>query len=207
MRIKTFVAGPVGTNCYIVSKEETGECFFVDMAMYTKEMSDYILNNDLHVKGVLLTHGHFDHIMGLDELLEEHPVPVYAFKDEQKLLEDGALNASSTMYGRTYVFHDAEWLHDGQKLELAGFQIIVIHTPGHTCGGCCYYLPEENCLFSGDTLFQASIGRTDLPTGSGSQLVRSVKERLFQLPDETIVYPGHMEESSIGYEKKYNPYV
>ena len=111
------------------------------------------------------------------------------------------------MYGRGYTFSGAEYLKDGQAITIAGFEIHVIHTPGHTAGGCCYYIPAENVLISGDTLFHASIGRTDLPTGSSSQLVRSVREKLLVLPEETRVYPGHMEETTIGYEKKYNPFV
>ena len=111
------------------------------------------------------------------------------------------------MMGTRYTFSDARYIKDGQMLEAAGIEIRVIHTPGHTAGGCCYYIEKEGVLFSGDTLFHASIGRTDFPTGSSSQLVRSVKERLFVLPEETKVYPGHMDETVIGYEKKYNPFV
>ena len=155
---------------------------------------------------VLLTHGHFDHIMGLDGLLREYDIPVYAFESEKEVLNSARLNLSAMMAG-TYTFSDARYVKDGQILDIGGVQIRVIHTPGHTSGGCCYYIEKEGILFSGDTLFHTSIGRTDFPTGSSSQLVRSVKERLFDLPDETKVYPGHMEETSIGYEKKYNPFV
>ena len=98
-------------------------------------------------------------------------------------------------------------MKDGDLLEIAGMKIRVIQTPGHTIGGCCYYIADENVLFSGDTLFRVSVGRTDLPTGSMSALVRSVTDRLLVLPDETRVYPGHMEETTVGYEKKYNPFL
>ena len=145
--------------------------------------------------------------MGLDALLKEFPVTVYAHEAEKELLTDAQLNASVSMYGQGYTFSGAEYVSDGQELEAAGEKIRVIYTPGHTIGGCCYYIPEEDVLFSGDTLFKASVGRTDLPTGSMGQLVRSIKEKLFVLPDETKVYPGHMDETSIGYEKKYNPFV
>lgn len=207
MKIENFVLGPVGTNCYIVSNEETKECFLVDMAACPPELVSHIKNLGLTVKAVLLTHGHFDHIMGLDRFLEEFPVPVYACAAEKELLESAQLNSSSGMLGQPYTFHGAQYVKDGDLLEIAGMKIQVIQTPGHTIGGCCYYIADEQTLFSGDTLFRASIGRTDLPTGSMGALVRSVTEKILVLPDETRVYPGHMEETTVGYEKKYNPFL
>lgn len=207
MKIDRFVIGPVGTNCYIVRNEDTDECFVTDPAACPPELVGHIRKEGLNVKAVLLTHGHFDHIMGLDDFLKEFPVPVYAFSEEKPLLESAELNSSLGMFGRPYTFSGAEYVSDGQILHIAGFEIRVIHTPGHTAGGCCYYIPAENVLISGDTLFRASVGRTDLPTGSMGDLIRSVREKLFVLPEETKVYPGHMEETTIGYEKKYNPFV
>lgn len=207
IKIEKFVLGPVGTNCYIVRNEENKECFLVDPAACPPELAGYIKSEGLTVRAVVLTHGHFDHIMGLDGVTEAFSVPVYAYKGEKELLEDAQMNSSATMLGRPYTFSGADYTNDGQEMEIAGFQVRVIHTPGHTAGGCCYYIPEEGVLFSGDTLFHASVGRTDLPTGSMGQLVRSIREKLFVLPDETKVYPGHMEETTIGYEKKYNPFL
>ena len=207
MKIDRFVIGPVGTNCYIVRNEDTDECFVTDPAACPPELVGHIRKEGLNVKAVLLTHGHFDHIMGLDDFLKEFPVPVYAFSEEKPLLESAELNSSLGMFGSPYTFSGAEYVSDGQILHIAGFEIRVIHTPGHTAGGCCYYIPAENVLISGDTLFRASVGRTDLPTGSMGDLVRSVRDKLFVLPEETKVYPGHMEETTIGYEKKYNPFV
>ena len=207
MKIDRFVIGPVGTNCYIVRNDDTDECFVTDPAACPLELVGHIRSEGVNVKAVLLTHGHFDHIMGLDDFLKEFPVPVYAFSEEKPLLESAELNSSLGMFGRPYTFSGAEYVSDGQILHIAGFEIRVIHTPGHTAGGCCYYIPAENVLISGDTLFRASVGRTDLPTGSMGDLVRSVREKLFVLPEETKVYPGHMEETTIGYEKKYNPFV
>ena len=207
MKIENFVLGPVGTNCYIVINEGTKECFLVDMAACPLELVSHIKNSGLAVKAVLLTHGHFDHIMGLDRFLEEFPAPVYACAAEKELLESPQLNSSSGMLGQPYTFHGAQYVKDGDLLDIAGMKIQVIQTPGHTIGGCCYYIADEQTLFSGDTLFRASIGRTDLPTGSMGALVRSVKEKILVLPDETRVYPGHMEETTVGYEKKYNPFL
>lgn len=207
MKIENFVLGPVGTNCYIVINEGTKECFLVDMAACPPELVSHIKNSGLTVKAVLLTHGHFDHIMGLDRFLEEFPAPVYACAAEKELLESPQLNSSSGMLGQPYTFHGAQYVKDGDLMDMAGMKIQVIQTPGHTIGGCCYYIADEQTLFSGDTLFRASIGRTDLPTGSMGALVRSVKEKILVLPDETRVYPGHMEETTVGYEKKYNPFL
>lgn len=206
MKIEKFVLGPIGTNVYIVINEESKECFVTDPAACPAELVSHIRNSGYQVQAVLLTHGHFDHIMGLDDFTKEFPVPVYACREEKPLLESAQLN-SSAAYGMSYTFSRAEYVDDGQELEVAGFQIRVIHTPGHTAGGCCYYIPEEKMLISGDTLFHGSIGRTDFPTGSSSQLIRSVREKLLVLPEDTEVYPGHMEETSIGYERKYNPFL
>ena len=207
MKVGKFVLGPVATNCYIGINEETKECFIVDPATCPPEFVSYIKNAGLTVKAVLLTHGHFDHIMGLDALLKEFPVPVYAHEAERDVLESEQLNSSASMLGQPYSFSGADFVTNRQELRIAGFEIRVIYTPGHTIGGCCYYIEKEKALFSGDTLFRGSVGRTDLPTGSMGQLVSSVRDRLFVLPDDTKVYPGHMEETTIGYEKKYNPFI
>lgn len=207
MKVGKFVLGPVATNCYIGINEETKECFIVDPATCPPEFVSYIKNAGLTVKAVLLTHGHFDHIMGLDALLKEFSVPVYAHEAERDLLESEQLNSSASMLGQPYSFSGADYVTNRQELRIAGFEIRVIYTPGHTIGGCCYYIEKEKTLFSGDTLFHGSVGRTDLPTGSMGQLVSSVRDRLFVLPDDTKVYPGHMEETTIGYEKKYNPFI
>ena len=206
MKIEKFVIGIIGTNCYLVQNEETKECFLVDPAICPAELVSHIKSQGLALKAILLTHGHFDHIMGIDGFLKEFQVPVYAHEEEKLLLNDPAMN-SSVNYGPGYTFSRAEYLEDGQKLTVAGMEIEVLYTPGHTIGGCCYYIPDEGVLFSGDTLFWTSIGRDDLPTGSCSQLIRSIQEKLMCLPDKTQVYPGHMQETSIGFEKIHNPFI
>ena len=206
MRIEKFVTGPIGTNTYIVSNDETKEAFVVDMGDCPSELVGHIKKSGYEVKALLLTHGHFDHILGVDRFAEEFSVPVYAHEEEKKLLEDAQLN-SSAAYGAGYTYTKAQYVKDNEELKLAGTTVQVLYTPGHTIGGCCYYLPKEEVVFSGDTLFHTSIGRTDLPTGSTGQLVRSIREKLFVLPPKTKVYPGHMEETEIGYEEKYNPFL
>lgn len=197
----------IGTNCYLVINEETKESVMVDPGAYPAKVKNAVKEQGLKLKAVLLTHAHFDHIMGLSDVMEDVKVPVYVEEADLPMMTDGESNLSSTYVRGGYRFEEAVLVSDGQQLEIAGFQFRVIHTPGHTPGGCCYYMEQEGVLFSGDTLFQTSVGRSDFPGGSASALVRSVKEKLLVLPEETHVYPGHMEETTIGYEKLHNPFI
>ena len=138
MRIEKFVFGPVGTNCYIVINEMTSECFAVDMADCPQEFVKHIKDAGLCVKALLLTHGHFDHIMGAERFAEIFGCPVYAYEGEENILCDPVLNASATMLGQSYVFTKAEYVKADTQIETAGFQVEIIPTPGHTEGGCCY---------------------------------------------------------------------
>ena len=204
--VEKFVLGIVGTNCYIVSNIRTKECFIVDLATYSSEMVSYINKSRYKVKGILLTHGHFDHIMGTKEFLEDFPVPIYAHQEEREFLNNPTLNLSITR-SQEYKVSKVEFLSDKEVINLAGFYIKAIHTPGHTPGGCCYYLPTEGILFTGDTLFLRSIGRTDFPYGDYDKLIESIKQKLFVLPDNTHVYPGHADQTYLKVEKLENPYV
>jgi len=206
LKVEKFVIGIISTNCYLVINEEAKEAVVIDPAAAPEYFVNHIKSEGLTIRAVLLTHGHFDHIMGIDGFLQEFHVPVYAHGAEKVLLTDSKMNGSKT-YTPGYEFHDAVYIHDGDHLKLAGMEFEVLHTPGHTCGGVCYYVKSENLLFSGDTLFQASVGRADMPTGSMTDLVSSIREKLLVLPEETLVYPGHMGETTIAYEKAKNPYV
>ena len=205
IEIKSMTLGMVATNCYLIINKETKEALLIDPADNALRISNVIEENVCTLKAILLTHGHFDHIMALNELKKRYNVPVYAHEEEEDVLKQSSLNMSG-MIGQIYTTQADIYVKDGEHLKLAGLDIIVLHTPGHTKGGVCYYLPEEKVLMSGDTLFHCSIWRTDFPTGSMSQLVRSVKEQLFVLPDDVQVYPGHDSVTSIGYEKQYNPF-
>ena len=125
---------------------------------------------------------------------------------EEDTLKDPALNLSG-IYTAGFTFSDVTYIRDNQVLSLAGYDFLVLHTPGHTPGGVCYYVEKEKVLFSGDTLFQGSVGRTDFPNSSMSDLVRGIREKIFTLPDDVKVYPGHMGETMIGYEREHNPFV
>ncbi len=207
MKIERFVVGIAGANCYILINEETNEGVVVDPGGTSAALRAFLSEQGLKIAAILLTHGHFDHIMGITEMLgEKTETPVYVYREDQAFLKDANLNASKSFVQAGYVYQEAISVSDKQEIEAAGFSFQVIHTPGHTPGSCCYYLEKEKVLFSGDTLFKTSIGRTDLAGGS-DQIYGSIRERLFSLPDEVVVYPGHMEETSIGHEKKYNPFV
>lgn len=205
IEIKSMTLGMVATNCYLIINKENKEALLVDPADNALRISNVIEENGCTLKAILLTHGHFDHIMALNDLKKRYNVPVYAHEEEEDVLKQSSLNLSGSI-GQIYTTQADVYVKDGEQLKLAGLDVIVLYTPGHTKGGVCYYFPEEKVLMSGDTLFHCSIGRTDFPTGSMSQLVRSVKEQLFVLPDDVQVYPGHDSVTSIGYEKQYNPF-
>lgn len=204
--IKMMVLGPVETNCYFVINKDTKEIVIIDPADRAQIIIEWISSEGLTPLAILLTHGHFDHIMAVDGLRKEYDIPMYASREELKILEDPQLNAASMM-GSYISLKADEYFTDGDVLELAGIRFKVISTPGHTIGSVCFYIEEEKMLISGDTLFEASVGRSDFPTGSSRQLIDSIKTRLFVLPDDTDVFPGHGGTTSIGYEKMHNPFV
>ena len=206
MKIERFVLGPIETNCYVVVNEDTKECFAVDMAYCPQEYVDHIREQGYQMKALFLTHGHFDHIMAADAVRDKYDVKVYASCDEKNTLEQPHINLGEA-YGLKLSVKADVWHKDGEILKLAGFDIEALHTPGHTEGGSCYYIREIGVLFSGDTLFCGSVGRTDFPGGSMSEIVRSIKEKVMVLPDDTKVYPGHGEGTSVGYERVNNPFL
>ena len=207
MKIEKYVVGMIGTNCYLVINEETKDTVMVDPGAYPTKLKNAVKEQGLKLKAVLLTHAHFDHIMGLSDVMEDIKVPVYVEEADLPMMMDGESNLSSGYMRGGYQFADAVPVRDGQQLQIAGFQFRVIHTPGHTKGSCCYYLKDEGVLFSGDTVFYGSVGRTDFPGGSTAEIVRSLHKLVDSLPEETEVFPGHDASTTIGYEKRYNPFV
>lgn len=206
LAVKHMVVGAVATNCYLAENTKTKEALVIDPGDSAGRIAKIIRDAGMKPVAVLLTHGHFDHAMAAEELASEFGIEIYAHEQEKETLEDARINVS-WMLGKNLKFHADRYVKDGEELHLAGFDIKVFHTPGHTLGGVCYYIEKENALFSGDTLFCQSVGRTDFPTGSSSQLIRSIKEKLMPLPDETKVYTGHEDMTTIGTERKYNPFL
>lgn len=206
LAIRMMVLGPVQTNCYFLINEDTKEVLIVDPADRAQRIIEWINSEGLKPTAILLTHGHFDHIMGVAGVKKEYNIPIYASKDEVEVLANPQINVS-TMMGAYLSMKADKLFSDGDVLELAGMKLKVISTPGHTIGSVCFYMEEEKALISGDTLFEASVGRSDFPTGSSRQLIESIKTRLFVLPDDTDVFPGHGGTTSIAYEKAHNPFI
>ena len=205
IKIGRMVLGTCSTNTYFVYREGSQDAVVIDPADYGEHIYESLQKNGFQVAAILLTHGHFDHIWGCEKLRALSGAKVYANEAERDLLGDARKNISAQA-GRACTLHADAYLKDGDVLELAGISFQMIATPGHTPGGCCYYMEEAGMLICGDTLFEESVGRTDFPGGSMSTLVRSIKEKLFTLPDNTKCYPGHGGSTTIGYEKQNNPF-
>ena len=206
LELQKCILGPVYTNCYLLKNKETGELIIVDPADCPEKIEMKISRMNGKPVAILLTHGHFDHILAAQAVKEKYNIPIYACRQEEEMLREPSINMT-VHYGQGCSIVPDVFLEDLDVIRLAGFSVQMIHTPGHTQGGVCYYVEKEGVLFSGDTLFCCSVGRSDFATSSTSALIRSIKEKLFLLPDETKVFPGHMGATTIGNEKVNNPYV
>ena len=209
VKICTVNVGMIGTNCYIVYKENGDikkEAIIVDPGDDAHKIVDVIDELEVNPVAILLTHGHFDHILATNKIADKYNIKVYAHKAEQELLLDAEKNLSKG-YRRDCKVINARSLEDNEEIILAGIKIKVLNTPGHTIGSSCYLLEESNILLSGDMLFRESVGRTDFPTGSDSDILNSLNNVLMKLDDDIEVYPGHGPSSTIGYERKNNMYV
>lgn len=202
MKIKTLSVGPFGVNCSVVWKNEA-EAVVIDPGCDAGRIAAVLQANGLTVAGWLLTHGHADHISALAALHKKHPAPVYLHAaDESWAFSDANQIPPYYSIPEKPV---ADWIHPEQAAEwtIGGMEIRCIETPGHTPGGVCYYLEKEEVVFTGDTLFKGTCGRTDLPGGDGRVLAQSLK-KLAALPDRVAVHPGHNESTSIRQEKATN---
>ena len=208
INIRSIPTGPLAVNTYIVWYGEAGEkhdCVVIDPANSHKVMNE-LERLGLNCTAILITHGHFDHIMGANELRGAASVKIYAYEEEQDVCENTHNNCSDQI-GRLYTVKCNKYLPDGAEIDIEGIKCKLIATPGHTKGSCCFYFEDDKLLISGDTLFYGSVGRTDLPTGSMGTLVRSIKEKLMCLPDDVKVYPGHGDTTTIGFERENNPFI
>ncbi len=205
MILETLVVGPLGVNCYILADEETREAIIIDPGGNPGDIRNAIQHHRLQVKAIVNTHAHFDHILGLNEVRAATHAPFMLHADEVVILN--AAQASGAMWGM-HVAQPAppeQLLHEGDEVKAGGIVLKVLHTPGHSPGGICLLL--DKMVFVGDTLFQGSIGRTDFPGGDYATLMRSIRDKLLPLPDDTVVYPGHGAATTIGEEKQLNPFV
>ena len=205
LKVETIQVGYIGTNCHIVFCDETKAAFIVDPGGDSSKIIKKIADIGVKPVAILITHGHLDHIGANDAIAKKYSIPVYIHEADAAMLTSAEKNLS-VMLGEGFICQAADrFLRDNDELALGAHVFKVIHTPGHTPGGICFF--ADKVLVSGDTLFKQSVGRTDFPGGSAKMLTDSIKNKLFCLPEETVVYPGHEGKTTIGYEKKHNPFI
>lgn len=208
MRVITLPLGSTAANCYIVDVGN-GKCIVIDPGFDGRSIFSQIERQGLSLHSVLFTHMHFDHIMGVNELqsLLDRPVPMYIHKDDRYGLNEGSINLSSMAYGYSYsVLGEVTPIENGELLPFGEICLEAVHTPGHTPGSVCYHEKSEKVIFSGDTLFKGTIGRTDFPGGDISEMTDSLS-LLASLDCDITLYPGHGDKTTIAYERKTNPYL
>ena len=211
MKIDSFVLGAYQTNCYILRRSGIAEdCLIVDTGLEAGELIDFLERHKLSPVAVVLTHGHADHVTGLAALCKSYPdIKVYIHKLDAEMLtgpQSDILALAGQLCGTSDTVEADFLIEEGSVIEQAGIKLKVLHTPGHTPGGVCLYSKDERIVFVGDTLFADSVGRVDLG-GNMAQLIKSIREKLLTLPDETIVYPGHGPVTTIAEEKAHNPFL
>lgn len=205
LRVDHLELGMLPTNTYFVTNKDTGDCLIIDPSDGAERIDAWLTDHGVKPVAIWITHGHDDHIGSVNDLKRKYGLFCYIAKEEEEFAESTYFNLSQ-MFGHPRTIEPDMFFVDGQKVKVLGTEAQVIVTPGHTPGGACYFFPDEKLLFSGDTLFEESVGRSDFPGGSTLALIGSVR-KLMELPGDVAVYPGHGGQTSIEHEKKYNPYV
>ena len=205
--LQKCIVGSVFTNCYFLKNKETEEMLIVDPGDNADRIEQKVLEMQGRPVAILLTHGHFDHLSAADAVGKRYGIKVYAGNEERLVMNSSSYNLSLPFTGEGMTFEADEYFKPGEELDFAGFRIGTIPVPGHTIGSVCYYFEEQKVLFSGDTLFAGSVGRSDFPTGNAGQLIRTIKSGLMSLPDDVKVFPGHGESTTIGCERVNNPFI
>jgi len=207
MKVEKVLLPAAAENCYIAINEDTNESIIIDPGSAFERIKSAVESTGTKPVAILLTHGHFDHAGEAASTAKEYGIKVYTHEATAEELKNPAINLSGDMFGGSESYSADVFLKDQEEVDLAGLRLKCLFTPGHTPGGCCFYFPNEDIVFTGDTLFSGSVGRTDFPGGSMSQLVESIKSKLMTLSDDTICYPGHNEPTTIGTERIYNPFL
>ena len=203
IKIKTFCVSVMQTNCYLIEDTESNECALVDVGELTNSIKNAI--KDKNIKYILLTHGHFDHIGGVNDIKKLIDAKIVINEKEKEFLCNDRLNLSTLVSPRGIKPFSADiLLNDNDELKLGNYTIKMIETSGHTSGGCCYIIDDN--IFAGDTLMKGTVGRTDFPTGSMKDMMKSI-EKLKNLKGNYNVYGGHGDKTQLDYERFYNPYM
>ena len=205
LNVGCIVLGILENNCYFIHREGESEAVFIDPNSQGDRLFVRLREKGLEIKAILLTHGHFDHIMGANEMRNVSGAKIYALEEEAELLADPQMN-SSFKVGKSYTVKPDILLKDGDVVTVGSINLKVIGTPGHTIGGCCFYFEEARMVICGDTIFAESVGRTDFPTGNMKKLLASIEDKIFTLPEDTKLYPGHGPATTVGHEKENNPF-
>ena len=203
--IERIVVGKFAVNCFLVMCEETKEAVIIDPGAQANVIDRQVKKHEAKVKYIVLTHGHGDHIGAVEDLKALYNVPVIASEDEDDMLQNPDFNESSRICDHAISFTADQYVRDNDELTFGNMSMKFIMTPGHTKGGMCIHIDDH--LFTGDTLFNRSVGRTDLYGGSHQTLISSIAFKLLRLDDETKVYPGHGALSTIGFEREHNPFM
>lgn len=198
LNIKAVPAGIYEANCYILVDDESRECIIIDAGGDAGRIESAVESMKGNPKCLLLTHGHFDHVGGVEEICSKYSIPFYISKIDEEYMEK-----DNSVFGT--LPKASGYLKEGDIIKLGSYEIKVLETPGHTKGGLCFAV--DNKVFTGDTLFQGSVGRTDFPGGDMGEIINSIKSKLLPLGDDVEVYPGHGPSSSIKFEKMRNPYL
>lgn len=209
IQIKSFPFNPFSENTYVIFNDQKN-AFIIDPGNFSEEetenLNKFIVDNELKVQNILLTHAHIDHVLGLQKVYDEYKVPVLLHEIEKEILDRNPLDANRFGFFFKPFEGEIQYLNEDEFLKLDEDEFKILHVPGHSPGHLAFYNEADQFVISGDVLFEGSIGRTDLYKGNHAELIESIRAKMFTLPAETKVYNGHGNPTSIGFEKEYNPF-